>query len=209
MACKLGIQRQRCESIPTHHAYPLNSFAIHTLFPSLMKVVQFDCAAHVIDTWVNMTSHDRSNVAPASLPWDMIRSLVLSAYGGKVDHDGDYDNLATVINRVLVPGTFEDDFDVVKAVAMDTLDDSSVHHQLILPSATNWSAFESWVADLPEREPPSYLGLPGNAEKLLLVEQGKDMVRNVRNVMKILDESEQILAEANAEASESHASTIV
>jgi dynein heavy chain 1 len=54
-----------------------------------------------------------------------------------------------------------------------------------------------WVNDLPEREPPTYLGLPANAEKLLLVGQAKEMVGNLKRVVDMLDEGEQIMAEAD------------
>ena len=56
-----------------------------------------------------------------------------------------------------------------------------------------------WVNDLPEREPPTYLGLPANAEKLLLVGQAKEMVGNLKRVIEMLDEGEQIMAEAETE----------
>jgi dynein heavy chain 1 len=49
---------------------------------------------------------------------------------------------------------------------------------------------------LPEREPPTYLGLPANAEKLLLVGQGRSMIQNLGKITELLDESEQIMAAA-------------
>ena len=55
-----------------------------------------------------------------------------------------------------------------------------------------------WVNRLPEREPPTYLGLPANAEKLLLVGQAKEMIGNLRLILDMLDEGEQIMAEAEA-----------
>jgi dynein heavy chain 1 len=56
-----------------------------------------------------------------------------------------------------------------------------------------------WVNDLPEREPPTYLGLPANAEKLLLVGQANDMVGGLKRVLDMLDEGEQVMAEAETE----------
>jgi dynein heavy chain 1 len=41
---------------------------------------------------------------------------------------------------------------------------------------------------LPEREPPTYLGLPGNAEKMLLVAQARKMVADLKLIVGILDE---------------------
>jgi dynein heavy chain 1 len=56
-----------------------------------------------------------------------------------------------------------------------------------------------WVNDLPEREPPTYLGLPANAEKLLLVGQANNMVGGLKRVLDMLDEGEQVMAEAETE----------
>jgi dynein heavy chain 1 len=49
------------------------------------------------------------------------------------------------------------------------------------------------VNRLPEREPPTYLGLPGNAEKLLLVGHGNTMIENLAKVTDLLDEGEQLI----------------
>jgi len=56
--------------------------------------------------------------------------------------------------------------------------------------------FMDWIHALPEREPPTYLGLPANAEKLLLVGQGRSMIQNLGKITEMLDEGEQIMAEA-------------
>ena len=58
----------------------------------------------------------------------------------------------------------------------------------------------AWVNDLPEREPPTYLGLPANAEKLLLVGQAKEMLGGLKRVVEMLDEGEQVMAEAETES---------
>ena len=59
--------------------------------------------------------------------------------------------------------------------------------------------FMEWVNRLPEREPPTYLGLPANAEKLLLVGHGRDTIANLARITELLDESEQLSAEADGE----------
>ena len=56
--------------------------------------------------------------------------------------------------------------------------------------------FTEWVNRLPEREPPTYLGLPANAEKLLLVGHGKAMISDLARVTTLLDEGEQLMVEA-------------
>lgn len=69
---------------------------------------------------------------------------------------------------------------------------------LMLPAGTNIKDFVSWVNQLPEREPPTYLGLPANAEKILLVGHGKRMIANLAKITTLLDEGEQLMVEAAA-----------
>jgi len=118
----------------------------------------------------------------------MIRTLVTEMYGGKIDDEGDFRTLAALVEQCMTPVAFEDNFKIVK--------DTEVSVGLELPSATGWKDFMGWVNDLPEREPPTYLGLPANAEKLLLVGQAGAMVGNLKRVLNMLDEGEQVMAEA-------------
>lgn len=156
----------------------------------------YDCAVHILDVWVEWAAKGRLNVDPKLIPWEMMRHLIVICYGGKIDNDEDQRRLRQLVEHLLVPETFDDGFDVLKAVSTNEGHSINEQHDFTLPSSTQWGEFESWVNALPEREPPSYLGLPENAEKLLLVEHGRDMVRNMGKVMKILDESEQMMAEA-------------
>ena len=121
----------------------------------------------------------------------MIRTLIIEMYGGKIDNESDWRILASIVNECMTPAAFEDNFKIVK--------DTEHSQGLELPSATGWKDFMQWVNDLPEREPPTYLGLPANAEKLLLVGQAKEMVGNLKRVTEMLDEGEQIMAEAETE----------
>jgi dynein heavy chain 1, cytosolic len=130
----------------------------------------------------------RTNVAPKNIPWSMIRTLITEMYGGKIDDESDFRVLASLVESTLTPSAFEDNFMIVK--------DTEMAKGLELPSSTGWKDFMSWVNDLPEREPPTYLGLPANAEKLLLVGQAKEMVGKLGLIMNMLDEGEQIMAEA-------------
>jgi len=161
----------------------------------------FDCAAHILNTWMDSASQGRSNIAPGNIPWDMIRALFVITYGGKIDDEQDYQRLTTLVNALLTPATFDNDFDVVGAVSNKSVGgpDSKITAHLMLPTTTSWNGFKDWINELPEREPPSYLGLPADAEKMLLIEQGRVVISNVAKVVRILDESEQVMAEADVE----------
>lgn len=123
----------------------------------------------------------------------MIRSLVRITYGGKIDDDGDYQVLDDLVDRTLHVDAFEHDHKLVKD------NDGS---ELVVPSDGSLQAFLAWINKLPEREPPTYLGLPANAEKLLLAAQSKEVVNQTRNIANKLDEGEQLLEDGQGDDQE-------
>ncbi|KAJ5828908.1 uncharacterized protein N7525_007161 [Penicillium rubens] len=147
----------------------------------------YECSAYIIDHWVDSVSQGRSNVAPQKIPWEMIRTLVAEMYGGKIDDAGDYQQLENLVNSFLTPAAFEDGYKLVSGVENDDL--------LTLPETTSMRDFVAWVNNLPEREPPTYLGLPANAEKLLLVGHGRKMISDLSRVTTLLDEGEQLMVD--------------
>ena len=112
----------------------------------------------------------------------MIRTLVTETYGGKIDDESDFAKLRELVHSFFTPDAFNSDFKLV-----DT------ENPLIVPEGTGMAEFLRWVNALPEREPPTYLGLPANAEKLLLVDHGKVMIRNLGTVTGMLEEGESFV----------------
>jgi dynein heavy chain 1 len=140
----------------------------------------------------------RSNVAPQNLPWDMIRTLITETYGGKIDDEGDFTRLTQLVNSFLTPAAYDIGHKLVEGIAGSGLDDVE-DGSLTVPSGTGLKEFMEWINRLPEREPPTYLGLPANAEKLLLVGLGRSMIQNLGKITELLDEGEQLMAEAVTE----------
>ena len=116
--------------------------------------------------------------------------LITEMYGGKIDDEGDFKTLNGLVKNFMTPAAFEEDHNIIREVG-DGAD------QLLLPNSTGWHDFMGWVNELPEREPPTYLGLPANAEKMLLVNMAARMVEKLSLIMGILDEGHQVMAEAN------------
>ncbi|TVY81803.1 Cytoplasmic dynein heavy chain [Lachnellula suecica] len=155
----------------------------------------YECSAFIIDTWVETVAVGRTNVAPQNLPWEMIRTLIVETYGGKIDNEGDFALLTQLVNSFLTPSAYDIGHKLVEGVAGSGIDDQN-DGSLVVPSGTSLKEFTEWIQKLPEREPPTYLGLPANAEKLLLVGQGRSMIQNLEKITELLDEGEQIMAEA-------------
>jgi dynein heavy chain 1, cytosolic len=127
-------------------------------------------------------------VPPAKLPWDLLRTLITEMYGGKIDDEDDFELLRQLVSNVLDSAAFEVDHRLAHGGEGD--------EGLTVPSGRTTEDFSVWVAKLPEREPPVYLGLPPDAEKVLLVGQGQRMTADVERISDLLDEEEQLAAGA-------------
>lgn len=128
---------------------------------------------------------NRTNLAPQNIPWEMVRYMITETYGGKIDDEEDFKLLAQLVSSFLTPAAYEAEHKLV-----DGPDGG-----LLVPSGTSVQDFMSWIHKLPEREPPTYLGLPANAEKLLLGGLGRSLIGNLRKVTDLLDEGEQLVTE--------------
>jgi dynein heavy chain 1, cytosolic len=126
----------------------------------------FDSATTVIDRWIERIGSGRSNIAPEKIPWLALRTLLCECvYGGRVDEDSDQKVLNNLVGRFFTAKAFDIDFRLV--------DESE--QVLGVPDGSKMENFKSWVNKLPEREPPVWLGLPDNSERLLYIEQGKHL----------------------------------
>jgi len=114
----------------------------------------------------------------------MLRHLITAMYGGKIDHEADYALLRDLVNGVFCPEAY----DVGHFLVRD--DGESGGGGLVVPQGTTADEFGAWVAGLPEREPPVWLGLPQDAEKMLLGGRGGEMLEKVRRVLDLLREGE-------------------
>ena len=135
------------------------------------------------------TAQGRTNIAPSKIPWELIQILIAETYGGKVDDENDFTQLSSLIKTILTPLAFEPDHKLVQPEARE---DSQNDDGLTVPDGNDMNDFLEWVQKLPEREPPTYLGLPANAEKLLLVAHGKQTIENLIRITDLLEESEQL-----------------
>lgn len=148
---------------------------------------------------MDTVANGRTNVAPVKIPWALIRTLITETYGGKVDNEGDFQQLSELVESFMTPEAFEDDYKLVKGVPRNEANEyTEGDGSLTVPEGNEMRDFMDWVNRLPEREPPTYLGLPANAEKMLLVGHGRTTIENLAKITEILGESEQLSADAES-----------
>lgn len=151
-----------------------------------------DSAFNTIDKWLDSAAGGRANISPEKIPWDAIRSLLKqSIYGGRIDNEFDQRLLDSFVNTLFTHHCYDIDFEIVKSTGEN---ESSV----VVPDGTKMEQFMEWVNKLPDREPPTWLGLPANAERVLLTLKGNTMLSKVRKMKSISDDDEVAYAQDTA-----------
>ncbi|KRT84034.1 hypothetical protein AMK59_1732, partial [Oryctes borbonicus] len=126
----------------------------------------------------------RTNLPPEKVPWDALVTLLSqSIYGGKIDNDFDQRLLQSFLMKLFTPKSFESDFPLVVNV------EGSMGH-IVMPDGTRRDHFLKWIESLSDRQTPSWLGLPNNAEKVLLTTQGTDLVSKLLKMQQLEDDDE-------------------
>ncbi|CAG10419.1 unnamed protein product, partial [Tetraodon nigroviridis] len=140
-------------------------------------------ACDTVDTWLDDTAKGRQNIAPDKIPWAALKTLMAqSIYGGRIDNDFDQRLLNTFLDRIFTKGSFDSEFKL--ALKVDG------HKDLKMPDGIRREEFMHWVEMLPDTQTPSWLGLPSNAEKVLLTTQGTDMMGKMLKMQMLEDEDD-------------------
>jgi dynein heavy chain 1 len=136
-------------------------------------------AYEMLDTWVDVTSQGRTNLPPSKVPWQAIQELLSKViYGGKIDSDYDQRLLETFVCKLFNEHAFESDFHLV----------ASEDLQLKAPEGIRRDQFCAWVDSLPDQQSPAWLGLPNNAENIILAQRARELVRKLMRMQQLDDD---------------------
>ena len=123
----------------------------------------------------------------------MVTLLGQCIYGGKIDNIFDHRLLMSFLEKLFTPKSFESDFVLVDACNLET------NKAITMPEGIRRDHFLHWVNQLPERQTPSWLGLPDSAEKVLLTNQGTVMVSKLLK-LQLLEDDDEIVYVSSAES---------
>ncbi|XP_005182290.1 dynein heavy chain, cytoplasmic isoform X3 [Musca domestica] len=144
-------------------------------------------ACDTLDTWIDSTAMGRTNLPPEKIPWDALVTLLSqSIYGGKIDNDFDQRLLQSFLKKLFTARSFEADFALVANV--DGASGGQRH--ITMPDGTRRDHFLKWIENLTDRQTPSWLGLPNNAEKVLLTTRGTDLISKLLKMQQLEDDDE-------------------
>ncbi|KAK0566065.1 dynein heavy chain [Tilletia horrida] len=146
-----------------------------------------ETAIETIEAWVSRIAKGRSNIDPATIPWDALRSLLKqSIYGGKIDNDPDQRLLDSFVDSIFTPQAYEVGFALVK--------DSE--KPLLAPEGSKMEHFIEWVQALPDQQPPQWLGLPPTAERVIASAQGVALLNKLVRMRQLADDDETVTTAA-------------
>ena len=157
----------------------------------------FMCALSTVDGWLDNAAKGKSNLNPEAIPWDAIKALLKeSVYGGRLDNEFDRYVLGSFVDRIFSPAAYNIDFALVENLGNN---DGDIHSdvvtsdsKLLIPEGTSFKQFLDWSHKLPDREPPTWLGLPPNAENLLLVQKGEIMIKKILQLKALDDDVDEM-----------------
>ncbi|MGH0183385.1 UNVERIFIED_CONTAM: hypothetical protein FKN15_012033, partial [Acipenser sinensis] len=137
-----------------------HNFVAKVLGESFMAIID-----QPLDLGSIVDSEGRQNISPDKIPWAALKTLMAqSIYGGRIDNEFDQRLLNTFLERIFTTGSFDSEFKLAFKV--------DGHKDIQMPDGIRREEFVHWVEMLPDTQTPSWLGLPSNAEKVLLTTQG-------------------------------------
>ncbi|CAD5206375.1 unnamed protein product [Bursaphelenchus okinawaensis] len=130
-------------------------------------------ACDTLDFALDSIAQNRSNVSPEKLPWLALRTLLSQCiYGGKIDNKFDQTLLDCFLDKLFTPKLFDHDH-----VLINDIDGKA--SRLTVPEETNKDAVMVWMHNIKSAQMPNWIGLPNNAEKVLLTVRGQELLRNM------------------------------
>jgi len=142
------------------------------------------CGLDTIDTWVDVAAHGRSNLPPERIPWSALKTLLAqTVYGGRIDNPFDQRLLESFLDHLFTPRAFDERFSLTPSL-------SGATGELTAPEGRSRDELGRWIREaIPKRETPAWLGLPENAETLLLVEAGRRTLARLLKLQSMEDDA--------------------
>merc|ERR1712242_218437 len=152
-------------------------------------------ACDTLDTWIETTAMGRTNLPPEKVPWKAIRTLLADCiYGGKIDNEFDQRLMKSFLEKLFVPTSFDGDFNLVSGVSI-----GDTETNIKMPDGIRRDQFLTWVEQLEDQTSPDWLGLPNNAERVLLAQRGHDLVINLLKMQQLDEDDELAYSDASSE----------
>lgn len=99
----------------------------------------------------------------------------------QIDNDFDQRLLTVFVQSVFSVEAFNGELPLV---------DGGADGIVAVPDGSRREEFEGWVSQLKDHQSPEWIGLPANAENILLINRGKETVAKLLKLQQVEDEEE-------------------
>ncbi|CAL4067976.1 unnamed protein product, partial [Meganyctiphanes norvegica] len=139
-----------------------------------------------VDTWIDATAMGRTNLPPEKIPWDALSTLLSQCiYGGKIDNDFDQKLLTSFLSKLFTSSSYTQDFPLVTDI------NGNEGEHILIPEGSQRNQFLHWIEGLTATQTPSWLGLPNNAEKVLLTTSGSKILSDLLKMQSLQDDEDE------------------
>lgn len=119
----------------------------------------------------------RFNVSPELIPWREIRYLIGEVtYGGKIDNKLDLQYFTELSESLFTAHSFEPDFNLLGNEFTKAVDSQA---NLIFPEGISENSYCSWIQQLPDKSPLSWIGLKQGVDLLLRETEARKVAEKV------------------------------
>ena len=132
------------------------------------------CALDTIDIWIDMIAMGRTNLPIDKIPWEALRTLLSQCiYGGRIDNPFDQRLLNGFLSKLFSLSSLNTDMKLI----VEEQDDKQQQNTIVtMPDGVKREQFIQWIEQTLKTliQQPSWLGLPNNAEIVLLTTRARE-----------------------------------
>lgn len=173
------------------------------------------CAVECIDQWVDKACPgNATHINPEDLPWEALcTTLSQSLYGGRIANSFDQAALDSFIRNIFRVENYGYNstvaYDLAAVTEAENNDSKTGFAPLVtLPNGCGKEAFEAWITSLPDKNSPTWLGLPSSAENQLQSVMGHHVIAGLTVLKGAVEEQSQALSSSGAAVATSTSSAL-
>jgi dynein heavy chain 1 len=149
------------------------------------------CALDTIDIWIDLIAMGRTNLPIDKIPWEALRTLLSQCiYGGRIDNPFDQRLLNGFLSKLFSLASLNTDMKLI----VEEQDDKQQKPVIVtMPDGVKREQFTNWIEQTLRTliQQPSWLGLPNNAEIVLLTTRARETLTKLLKMSSVSANDEE------------------
>lgn len=144
------------------------------------------CALDTIDIWIDMIAMGRTNLPIDKIPWEALRTLLSQCiYGGRIDNPFDQRLLNGFLSKLFSLTSLNTDMKLIVEEQDEKVQQPVV---VTMPDGVKREQFMNWIEQTLRTliQQPSWLGLPNNAEIVLLTTRARETIAKLLKMSSVI-----------------------